>query len=50
MAPGRCGSSMLAEAVSHKLKLNYVSEPFNNDLHDNMSFDHKNVSDNTLVK
>lgn len=50
MAPGRCGSSMLAEAIRHKLKLDYVCEPFNNDLHDNMSFDHKNVSDNTLVK
>ena len=50
MAPGRCGSSMLAEAVTHKLKLNYVGEPFNKDLHDKMSFDYKNVSDNTLVK
>ena len=50
MAPGRCGSSMLAEAIRHKFKLDYVCEPFNNDLHDKISFDHKNVSDNTLVK
>jgi hypothetical protein len=50
MAPGRCGSSVLGEAVSHKYKLNYVNEPFNRDLHDKMDFNYKNVKDNTLVK
>ena len=50
MGPGRCGSSVLGQAVSHKYKLNYVSEPFNHDLQDKMDFDYKNVKDNTLVK
>lgn len=55
MAPGRCGSTMLSEAVSRRYNLKYISEPFNDDLKDiNDSiygdFDYKNVSDNTLVK
>lgn len=50
MAPGRCGSTVLGEAVSHKYKLEYISEPFNHDLQDKMDFDYKNVKDNTLVK
>jgi|TARA_B110000908_G_C10265251_1_gene463179 hypothetical protein len=52
LAPGRCGSSVLADALSTRYNFNeYISEPFNYDLDNSQhDFDHNNVKDNTLVK